>query len=1065
MTDAAETRKPIDLVIASAGTGKTTRLVDEMRKAIDAGAATSSIMATTFTNKAAMELVERARSGLMDAGKVDQAASLLSARVGTVNATFGRIVGEFTLEAGRSPVADVISEGRQRRIFAIAAEEAISRHAGAMIPIARRLEIDDWEGDVRRLADLVRQNDIDPAELEDQAQRSWRGLAGIFPEPVQQGGAALNDQLRDALLRVGADLDRGSDTTKTTASVRAQITEANAILQSGRDLSWAEWARLAKLRPAKSSAAIVQPLVDIAGQHPAHPDLHADLQAYILGVYRTAAEALGSYARYKATNGLVDFVDQEQEALRLLDRPQVSERLRETLSRVFVDEFQDTSPIQLALFLKVSQIADRSFWVGDPKQAIYGFRDADPALIERAAQEVVPKSGGRRAALATSYRARPALVHFTNSLFAPAFEALGFAPESVRIEQCDRRDADGQGTPIEVWGLVGDNWKTALGALAEKIRTVLETPEAHAVEDRSLGGTRPIRGSDIAVLCRANSRCDEFAAALAQAGVRVSMTRPGLLDTPEAALAVAAFRYLVDPGDSLAIAEVAHFLDDAEDQPSWFERSLSEEGTRSLVTELPLLAALDEARGELAELTPSEALEVAITAPGLLDRLHAWGNGLDRIANLDALRGLAAQYEDEAGTLRQAATAAGLVTWLANSAATGNELPPSTDPAAVQVLTYHGAKGLEWPMVVLLDLDNAKDASAFGFHVEAPEEFDIWQPLHGRWLRFWPWPYGRQRKGVHIDASVQRTAECQAAAGREYAEAVRLLYVGMTRARDYLVLAPRDSAKHGLQLQWLDRLVGLDGNAVPDAQRLESEAVLMVAGEPVRAPFSRAMASDAPPELAPAPEALRRPEAATQPEHPPYWVAPSRAASPTEGDARVVSRVALGARIPLVGSPDMGMLGDAIHAFLAFDRPSQAAQERRERAERTLSRWMVRGLAAESLVEMSDRLFGHLSAAFPDMRTRAEVPVFARRGGQRIGGRVDLLLTGDAKAVIIDHKSYPGAFKTWEDRALGHGAQLALYAAAVRAATACVEVRTWVHMPVVGQLIEIDAGLAWDESE
>ena len=636
----------------------------------------------------------------------------------------------------------------------------------------------------------------------------------------------------------------------------------------------------------------------------------------------------------------------------------------------------------------------------------------------------------------------------------------------MRIEQCHRQDADGQGAPIEVWGLRGRRKEDALGALAEKIRAVLEAPEAHAVEDRSLGGTRPLRGSDIAVLCRSNERCGALAAALAQAGVRVSMTRPGLLDTPEAALAFAAFRYLVDPDDSLAVAEVAHLFDDAEDQPSWFERSLGEEGVRSLAAELPLLTALDEARAELAELTPSEALQVAITAPGLLDRVHAWGNALDRIANLDALRGLATQYEDETGALRQAATAAGLVTWLAKSAATGgNELPPSTDPAAVGVLTYHGAKGLEWPMLVLLDLDNAKDASAFGFHVEAPDEFDIWQPLHGRWLRFWPWPYGRQRKGVHIDASVERTAEYQAAVRREHAEAVRLLYVGMTRARDYLVLAPRDTTKHELKLQWLDRLVGRDGQAVLDVQRLESEGVLVVAGEPVPAAFSRVAASDAPPALASAVPTLRRPAAVAKPKHPPYRVVPSRAALPDAGDARVVSRVALGARIPIVGSPDMDLLGDAIHAFLAFDRPGQAVRERRERAERTLARWMVPGLAAESLVEMSDRLFGHLGTAFPDMRMRAEVPVFARRGGQRIGGQVDLLLTGDAKAVIIDHKSYPGAFNTWEKKALGYGAQLALYAAAVRAATACAEVRTWVHMPLVGQLIELDAGLPWDRPE
>lgn len=1059
MTASADPRKPIDLVIASAGTGKTTRLVGEIQQAIDAGTVTNSIMATTFTNKAAAELVERARAQLIGDGKAGEAAALLFARIGTVNATFGNIVSEFALNAGRSPVADVISEERQARMFAISAEVAIARHADAVIPVAQRLEIEDWEADVRRLADLVRQNDIDPAGLQDQAKRSWCSLTGVFPEPLQQTGKALNALLRDALRNAKAELDSGSDATKATAHVKEQIAEASAVLESGRDLSWTSWARLAKLKTAKSSLSAVQPLVDIAAQHAAHPGLHADLQAYIGGIYQAAAEALKTYAHYKATNGLVDFIDQEHEALRLLDAPEVVERLRETLARVFVDEFQDTSPIQLALFLKISQIAERSFWVGDPKQAIYGFRGTDPGLIEKAAAEVVPKSGGRRDTLATSYRARQGLVDFTNSLFAPAFEALGFDPKAVRIEQCARGDGDGQGQPIEVWGLSGGRLELAMGALAERIRAVLEMPAAHLVDDRSLGGPRPIRGSDIAVLCRSNRRCADLAAALAEAGVRTSIARPGLLDTPEAALAVAAFRYLVDPGDTLAVAEVAHLFDDAEGQPTWLERSLSEEGLRPLAAELPVLVALEKARAELVELTPREALEVAITASGVLDRIHAWGDALDRIANLDALRGLAARYEEEARTLRSAATAAGLVTRLASSASSNNDLPPSTDPAAVHVLTYHRAKGLEWPMVVLLDLDNARQPSAFGFNVEAGDDFDIWQPLRGRWVRFWPWPYGGQRKDVHIDASVLQSEEHRAAARREHAEAVRLLYVGATRARDYLVLAPRDSARNGLQLSWLDLLVDRDGDAVLDVSRLASDDVLIAAGERVPASFYRAAAAERAPATGRVRVARRMPQAPEKPERPPYRIAPSAAASPVAGEARVGSRVALGTRIPISGSPDMNLLGEAVHAFLAFDRSGQDVDDRRERARQTLARWSVVGLAADSLLEMSDRLFARLHADFPDMTMRSEVPVFARRDGQRVGGRVDLLLTGNARAVIIDHKSYPGAFDTWEDKALGYGAQLALYAEVIRQAAACDAVQTWVHMPLVGQLIEVETGI------
>ena len=91
------------------------------------------------------------------------------------------------------------------------------------------------------------------------------------------------------------------------------------------------------------------------------------------------------------------------------------------------------------------------------------------------------------------------------------------------------------------------------------------------------------------------------------------------------------------------------------------------------------------------------------------------------------------------------------------------------------------------------------------------------------------------------------------------------------------------------------------------------------------------------------------------------------------------------------------------------------------------------------------------------MTIRSEVPVFARRNGQRLNGRIDLLLTGDDRAIVIDHKSYPGAFDTWEAKALGYAPQLALYASAIRDATGSTDVQTWVHLPIVGQLIRVQA--------
>ncbi len=1062
MTGSADLRRPIDLVIASAGTGKTYRLVNEVNEAIEAGAETGSIMATTFTNKAAAELLERARSKLLEEGKPGQAAGLLAARVGTVNSTFGRIVSEFALHAGRSPVADVISEERQERMFAIAAEDAIDRRLEAIAPIAQRLDVENWEASVRRLADLARQNDIDAASLAQQADRSWQGLREIFPQAAEQSRTELDARLREALAEARVNLEQVSDTTKKTAAVRQFIRRAGAIMESGGELPWSDWVRLSKLAPGVASRELVQPVMDLAALHATHPGLHADLEAYIRGVYATAAEALERYADYKASNGLVDFIDQEHEALRLLDNPEVAGHLGETVCRVFVDEFQDTSPIQLALFLKVSQIADRSFWVGDPKQAIYGFRGTDPELIDKAAREVVPRSGGKRDTLSTSYRSRPGLVEFTNLLFTPAFEALGFEPQSVRIEHCNRSDAEQQAPPIEVWGLAGRNIGLAFDALAGHIRTVLDCPEEHPVYDKAVDALRPIRGSDIALLCRQNTRCAEIAAALAKVGVRVSLAREGLLETPEATLATAALRYLVDPGDSLAIAEIAHLCDDAPGQPAWFERSLSDAGIRSLAEELPVLVALDRARADLAELTPREALETAMTASGVLDRIHVWGSALDRTGNLDALRGIATEYEDESLILRRAATAAGLVTWIANSESSAPKLPPSTDPSAVQVLSYHRAKGLEWPMVIMLELQSAREPSAFEFTVEADDRFDIWAPLKGRWVRFWPWPYGRQKKGVYIDASVLDCEEHRRATHRELAESARLLYVGMTRARDYLVLAPQGTAGTGLKLQWIDRLVDREANPIIDFSRLVSGgepaaagSVLAVAGTDVPVQYRELTATETPPPAEGRQAVHRMSGTLRQGESSPYRIVPSATPASEGITTTLLTRAELGSRIPISGNPDMALLGEAVHAFIAGDSPHRDTGVRRERAAQTLARWGVSGLLPEGLVQMSDRLYRHLESEFPGMAVRSEVPVFANRDGQRLNGRIDLLLTGEARAIVIDHKSYPGAFDTWEKKALEYAPQLALYASVIGDALDCTEVQTWVHLPVVGQLIQV----------
>ena len=159
----------------------------------------------------------------------------------------------------------------------------------------------------------------------------------------------------------------------------------------------------------------------------------------------------------------------------------------------------------------------------------------------------------------------------------------------------------------------------------------------------------------------------------------------------------------------------------------------------------PFAMGLAAERSAIDALTPAETLDRAIAVLDLHGLLPTWGDPSGRHANLAALRALAGEYEAECRRDRLPATSAGLAAWLA--AQTEAEQPPSPDPDAVQVLTYHGAKGLEWPMVILAELENDGEARLFNKPVAMAADggLDPADPLRGRWIRVWPWPYGGRR--------------------------------------------------------------------------------------------------------------------------------------------------------------------------------------------------------------------------------------------------------------------------------------------------------------------------------
>jgi len=1064
----------IEFISAGAGSGKTYTLAQRLDAELSSGRVRpGGVLATTFTKKAATELRERVRGHLIDRQAFGLANAIGQARIGTVNAVCAALLQRFAFEAGLPPEQQVLDEAGAEQLLREAVDEVVeSTHLEELLDAATRLELLElpragpppWRTTLTQIVSDARANAIDADRLRAMGSINAAGLAAHLSAPTK---VDLDRRLRSALTAVLPQLQAAvaNGGANKTAMYQARVERALQALQTG-SLNWSQWNALSSEEPQASLRAAVAPVKAVAARHREHPRLRADLQQYLQRLFALAGDTLDAYARRKRELGAVDFADQERLLLDILDQDSVAQTLRDELDLLMVDEFQDTSPIQLALFLRLAGFAQRTVWVGDIKQAIYGFRGSDAQLM-RSVVDALPAMGGTKDVLPYSFRSRPSLVSLVNEVFGRAF--AGIKPADVALAP-KRKELRGTAA-LEDWILAGKNKGAIQQSLVAGIRGLVA--QGVKVTDPRTNVTRALRYADIAILARSNDNVQDIAAALGASRIPSLTSQPGLLSQPEAVLALACLRRLDNEEDTVATAEIVS-LGDCEEPEVWLadrlawiqaggsyrhwkEGLVGDAGTNTAAH--PVLAALRELRARAELMSPSELVALVLARCKIALRVLQWSRNPDlarrRLANLDRLQALVAQYEDEAPAARQAATLSGFLIWLQRLEAEGKDALAVPAVDAVQVLTYHTAKGLEWPVVVLTDLAGEVKDRVWDLQARSGKAFDATAPLSDRYLHYWPWPYGAQDK-ADLDGLVRGCPEGARAITEAVEEHKRLLYVAMTRARDVLVVARAAKTPDGPWMatvglaQFLER--ARNAKTILPLDRAGTGAIGLADG--VVVPFRR--------QILEPDEAVAQDEvegslswftaATTQTARPSLFVSPSFAVG---GDAQVLEFVRFGEAVDTSATSDRATLGAAIHACLAVDLAVPGQRLTVEQIEQILVR-----LGASAMLTSADTqtvltaFCGWLRGRWPGAQIVVEAPIEQPLpGGQILSGRTDLLLRINEPPswVLLDHKSTEIADVVTARAVAGqYVGQLRAYRDAITTATGLPVAETWLSFPLAG---------------
>ena len=809
---------PCSVVItAGAGTGKTHMLAERYLYYLrERNLSPLEIVAVTFTEKAATELRSRIRTLVSKElpDRFDLIAELEAAQISTIHALSARVCQEHFQAIGIPADVRVLDDLEGQVWLGDALQEALrqlSPEVFQVIPYSLLQEVLSWLLDDPHTADKALCQGIgDWQQLI--AMARTEAVKTIVNDPIWHSSWELEqhqgkegdklEAIRQSVLEAMEDLENAENIDSAIATIDG------VNLRVGSKKNWQDMKAVKDL--IKNLRECVRRVTSQGLLDLELGDADARLELMLPALTEAYREVTVYLSRLKLQRKVLTFSDLELYALKALAQTEVREYYYQRWQVFLVDEFQDTNPTQAELLELLTAKAELTI-VSDIKQSIYGFRRADIRVFQQFRDRIL-NNNGKEVILSTSFRTHQTLIDRFNRIFAPLLAEQHQELNAFRQEQPMQQ---GEFNYLQV-SVIGDPLKqegetrlkpntaqrqrVEADRLAEKIEQMLR--QKIPVFDKQTQQTRPIEPQDIAILTRTWQPLETYGAALSARGIPVMAAGGGnLLATREAKDATALLRFLANPKDDIALVAVLRspffavsdrllfrVRESFRNEDSCWWNEVIRFTSAELVHPVKVLQQLLKlSQSEL----PSRLLQYADRLTGYTAVIANLAGAERRLADWQGFRELVKDLQQ--GTYDLFGVVRRLKRLYEREVAVPR--PKLAVTNAVSLMTIYAAKGLEWGLVVVADLNKERPKSypalrfdaRLGMAVKSKNAAgEIQKPVLYSWLEY-----------------LQEQ--------QERAEAVRVLYVALTRARDYLILSAAEPYKG--ELNRLQR--GLSAAEIP----------------------------------------------------------------------------------------------------------------------------------------------------------------------------------------------------------------------------------------------------------